>query len=55
MIMELSVAAIPPTEFYSPEHENLGEEYMRFAVCKNNDMLDLAKEKMRGLKPYIKN
>jgi kynurenine aminotransferase len=55
MIMELGVAAIPPTEFYSSEHEHLGENYMRFAVCKNDDVLDLAKEKMKGLKPYIRN
>lgn len=53
LIMELGVAAIPPTEFYTPEHEHLGEQYMRFAVCKNDDVLDMAKERLRGLKAYI--
>lgn len=53
MIMELGVAAIPPTEFYTPEHEKYGEEYMRFAVCKDDDVLDLGKKRLLGLKPYI--
>jgi kynurenine aminotransferase len=53
LIMELGVAAIPPTEFYSPEHEHLGEDYLRFAICKNDDVIDLAKERLRGLKSYI--
>ncbi|KAI9804610.1 MAG: putative secondary metabolism biosynthetic enzyme [Piccolia ochrophora] len=53
LIMELGVAAIPPTEFYTPANAHLAEDYMRFAVCKNDDILDLAKERLRGLKKYI--
>ncbi|KAI9661554.1 MAG: putative secondary metabolism biosynthetic enzyme [Trizodia sp. TS-e1964] len=53
LIMELGVAAIPPTEFYTAENAHLAEDYLRFAVCKDDDMLDEAKERLRGLKKYI--
>lgn len=53
MIMELGVAAIPPTEFYTAENAYLAEDYMRFAVCKNDDVLENAKERLRGLKEYM--
>ncbi|KAF8539900.1 pyridoxal phosphate-dependent transferase [Trichophaea hybrida] len=53
LIKELGVAAIPPTEFYTPEHEKEAENYLRFAVCKNDDILDAAKERLRGLKKYM--
>lgn len=52
-IMELGVAAIPPTEFFTIENEHLVKDYLRFAVCKNNDVLETAKERLRGLKKYI--
>ena len=54
MIMEIGVAAIPPTEFFIPEHGKIIENYMRFAVCKNDDVLELAQERLRKLKKYIK-
>lgn len=54
LIMELGVAAIPPTEFYTNENEHMAEDYMRFAVCKNDDVLEQAKERLRGLKKYMK-
>ena len=53
LIMEIGVAAIPPTEFYTDERAHLAEDYMRFAVCKNDDVLETAKERLRGLKKYI--
>ena len=53
LIMELGVAAIPPTEFYTAANAHLGEEWLRFAVCKNDDVLEGAKERLRGLKKYI--
>ncbi len=53
LIMELGVAAIPPTEFYTDERAHLAEDWMRFAVCKNDDVLETAKERLRGLKKYI--
>jgi len=53
LIVELGVAAIPPTEFYTDENAYIAEDYLRFAVCKEDDVLELAKERLRGLKKYI--
>ncbi|KAI1179830.1 aminotransferase class I and II [Nemania sp. FL0916] len=53
MIHEVGVAAIPPTEFYTDENTWIAEDYMRFAVCKEDDVLETAKERLRGLKKYI--
>ncbi|CAD6586118.1 MAG: hypothetical protein ASARMPREDX12_002274 [Alectoria sarmentosa] len=53
LIKELGVAAIPPADFYSPENAHLSEDYLRFAVCKNDDLLELAKQRLRGLKKYM--
>lgn len=52
-IMELGVAAIPPTEFYTPENGHLGEDWLRFAFCKDDDVLDNAKERLKGLRKYM--
>ena len=53
LIMELGVAAIPPTEFYTDENAHLGADWLRFAVCKNDDVLENAKDRLRGLKKYM--
>ena len=53
LIMEIGVAAIPPTEFYTDENSYLGEDWLRFAVCKNDDVLEGAKDRLRGLKKYM--
>jgi kynurenine aminotransferase len=53
LIQELGVAAIPPTEFCTPANAHLVEDYIRFAVCKNDDILEDAKERLRGLKKYM--
>ncbi|MCJ1372848.1 hypothetical protein MMC20_004073 [Loxospora ochrophaea] len=53
LIMELGVAAIPPTEFYTEENAHIAEDYLRFAICKNDDVLEQAKERLRGLKAYM--
>ncbi len=53
LIMELGVAAIPPTEFYTDENAHLGEDWLRFAVCKNDDVLEGAKDRLRGLRKYM--
>ncbi|KAI9824556.1 MAG: hypothetical protein M1832_001645 [Thelocarpon impressellum] len=50
---EIGVAAIPPTEFYTAPNAHIAENYLRFAVCKNDDVLDMAKERLRGLRKYI--
>lgn len=53
LIQEVGVAAIPPTEFYTDSNAHIAEDYLRFAVCKNDDVLETAKERLRGLKKYI--
>ncbi|KAF7547924.1 hypothetical protein G7Z17_g7381 [Cylindrodendrum hubeiense] len=53
LIQELGVAAIPPTEFYTDANAHLAEDYIRFAVCKTDEVLEEAKERLRGLKKYI--
>ena len=53
IIQELGVAAIPPTEFFTPENAHIVEDYLRFAVCKNDEVLETAQERLRGLKRFI--
>ena len=53
LIQELGVAAIPPTEFYTDGNAHIVEDYLRFAVCKPDEVLETAKERLRGLKQYI--
>lgn len=53
LIMELGIAAIPPTEFYTDANAKLAEDYLRFAICKNDDVLEQAKERLRGLEKYM--
>jgi kynurenine aminotransferase len=53
LIQEVGVAAIPPTEFYTEENALIAEDYIRFAVCKPDDVLETAMERLRGLKKYI--
>jgi len=53
LIMEFGVAAIPPSEFMTDEKAGIVEDYLRFAVCKEDGVLDQAKERLRGLKKYI--
>jgi kynurenine aminotransferase len=54
LIKEVGVAAIPPTEFFTPQNAHIIEDWLRFAVCKNDDVLETAMERLRGLKKYIK-
>jgi kynurenine aminotransferase len=54
LIMEIGVAAIPPTEFFTPQNAHIVEDWLRFAACKNDDVLEQAQERLRGLKKYIK-
>lgn len=35
-IKELGVAAIPPTEFFTDKNAHLAEDWLRFAVCKED-------------------
>lgn len=51
--MELGVVTIPPTEFYTEPNQHLAEDWLRFAVCKEDDVLEGAKERLRGLKKFM--
>ena len=42
-----------PTEFYTDENAYLAEDWLRFAVCKDDEVLEGAKERLRGLKKYL--
>lgn len=53
LIKEFGLAAIPPTEFFTPGNAHIVEDWLRFAVCKNDDVLELAQDRLRGLKKYI--
>ncbi|KAI5864325.1 PLP-dependent transferase [Durotheca rogersii] len=53
LIQEVGVAAIPPTEFYTDSNAHIAEDYIRFAVCKEDEVLETAKDRLRGLKKYI--
>jgi len=53
LIQELGVAAIPPSEFYTDGNAHIVEDYLRFAVCKEDAVLEDAKERLRGLKRFI--
>ncbi|KWU44639.1 PLP-dependent transferase [Rhodotorula sp. JG-1b] len=48
------VVLIPPTDFYSKPHWNLGENWIRVAFCKDPDTLRQATERLLALKPYIR-
>lgn len=52
-IVELGVAAIPPTEFFTDKNAHIVEDWLRFAVCKDDEVLERAKERLRGLKKYM--
>lgn len=54
LIMELGIAAIPPTEFYTLQNAHLVQDYLRFAVCKDDEVLDDAKERLRGLGRFMR-
>ncbi|KAL9636873.1 MAG: hypothetical protein Q9164_002549 [Protoblastenia rupestris] len=53
LIMELGVAAIPPTEFYTEGRRGVVEDWLRFAVCKDDEVLEGAMERLRGLRKFM--
>ncbi|KAI0091938.1 pyridoxal phosphate-dependent transferase [Irpex rosettiformis] len=52
--MEIGVSSIPVSEFYCEEHVNIGENYARFAFCKDLDTLHRAGERLQKLVHYLK-
>ncbi|KAI9805947.1 MAG: putative secondary metabolism biosynthetic enzyme [Sarcosagium campestre] len=53
MINEVGVAALPSVGFYTSENAQAGENLFRFAVCREDYVLEEAKQRLRLLKPYI--
>lgn len=39
--------------FYHGENAALGDDFLRFIVCKTDSEIDLAKERLLGLKSFI--
>ena len=46
---EIGVACIPPETFYGPEHTYIGRNYVRFAFCKSDELLQQVKERFARL------
>lgn len=54
-IKEFGVVGIPPTEFYTKANEYIGQDYLRFAVCKDDELLVEAVNKLKECLPkYLK-
>ncbi|KAH9938548.1 PLP-dependent transferase [Fomitopsis serialis] len=51
--MEVGVSTIPVSEFYCEEHCSIGENYARFAFCKDVDTLQRAAERLQGLRRFL--
>ncbi|MCC7448117.1 MAG: aminotransferase class I/II-fold pyridoxal phosphate-dependent enzyme [Anaerolineae bacterium] len=49
LITEVGVACIPPSAFYQPSDKHLAHHLARFAVCKKNETLHAAVERLRKL------
>lgn len=52
-IQEFGVVSIPPSEFYIKEHADEISDCLRFAVCKDDEILLDAVERLKGLKKYL--
>ncbi len=50
LIETVGVACIPPTFFYSPEHQHIVEKEARFAFCKSEAALDAAQTQLLKLR-----
>ncbi|EER23575.1 aminotransferase, classes I and II family protein [Coccidioides posadasii C735 delta SOWgp] len=53
LAMEVGVGTIPPTEFYTDANAHIGEDWIRFSICKPDEDLEEAKKRLRGLQKYI--
>jgi len=53
LIKELGVVAIPSSEFTTSKTAPLLENWLRFAVCKDDEILEDAAQRLRGLKKFI--
>lgn len=55
LIQELGVAAIPSSEFFTDNTAAHVGDWLRFAVCKDDSVLDEAASRLQSLRPYIEN
>ena len=55
LIQELGVAAIPSSEFFTDETAAHVGDWLRFAVCKDDSVLDEAASRLQSLRAYIEN
>lgn len=53
LIQEFGVVSIPPSEFYLPENAAVMSDCLRFAVCKDDEVLEDAVRRLKGLKKYL--
>ncbi|KAI4117272.1 MAG: hypothetical protein LQ338_007579 [Usnochroma carphineum] len=54
MCRELGVSSIPGSAFFLEQNSGIGADYVRFVVCKTDEEIEFAKERLRGLKPLIR-
>ncbi len=53
LIREVGVASIPPGSFYCDDHRHIAQQYVRFAFCKTDDLLEAACEKLATLRQRV--
>lgn len=53
LITDVGVATIPTGTFYCPEHRHIGQDYVRFAFCKHDDVITSAGERLLKLKGRV--
>ncbi len=52
LIKEIGVACIPPETLYTAEHAHFGSNYVRFAFCKSDEMLQQVEQRLQKLKSH---
>ncbi|KAI9062731.1 PLP-dependent transferase [Trametes sanguinea] len=50
---EVGVSSIPVSEFYCEGHVDIGQNYARFAFCKDLDTLQRAGERLQNLRKFL--
>lgn len=53
LISEIGVATIPPSGFFCEEHRSIGSSYVRFAFCKNANVIEQAGERLLKLRQKV--
>jgi N-succinyldiaminopimelate aminotransferase len=53
LISQIGVATIPPSSFFCDAHRHIGSKFVRFAFCKNPEVLDAASERLLKLKQRV--